>query len=221
MTNTTQHPSVADDGKLRVLMSSAAWESRTAPSDTFEEAQRKVFAHIDTLLAAAREEVRLKFIDDIEAVNAAYHHELKRAEKAEAALAEARQTIEVQRATLQMVRNYPDFDKPESPFGMAIDEALAGRAPWLLGALHDLFNLRVPEPGQALAAAHAEARQQIPDGWQWVPNEPTDDMCDAVETKIGGCYSCSAQVPTWGECKEIYIAMLAAAPAAPQQETDQ
>lgn len=69
---------------------------------------------------------------------------------------------------------------------------------------------------QAFLAAKRLARQSAaPEGWKLVPIKPTDDMCDATEVKIGGCYSCSAQIPSWGECAEIYSDMLAAAPAAP------
>jgi hypothetical protein len=52
-----------------------------------------------------------------------------------------------------------------------------------------------------------------PAGWKLVPVEPTDDMCDAPENTVGtGCYSCTPSRPTWGEAKEVYRAMLAAAP---------
>jgi hypothetical protein len=52
----------------------------------------------------------------------------------------------------------------------------------------------------------------IPAGWQIVPKVATDDMRDAPTVKIGGCYSCSAQLPNWNEAAEIYAEMIAAAP---------
>lgn len=88
----------------------------------------------------------------------------------------------------------------------------------------------VPSPGPTMrriaegalvATAHVEAQASepaahVPEGWKLVPIKPTEDMNDATEVRIGGCYSCSAQAPSWSECAEIYADMLAAAPAAPQ-----
>lgn len=58
------------------------------------------------------------------------------------------------------------------------------------------------------------AAPTMPEGWKLVPIVPTDDMRDAPEVSVGGCYSCSAQQVSWGECAEIYAAMIAAAPVA-------
>ena len=68
----------------------------------------------------------------------------------------------------------------------------------------------------ALADAALSRPVAIPEGYKLVPLEPTPNMCDEVVTEVGGCYSCSAQLPSWGQCTDIYKAMLAAAPASPQ-----
>lgn len=66
-----------------------------------------------------------------------------------------------------------------------------------------------------MAEAAQEQAAVVPAGWKLVPVKPTEDMVDATNLKIGGCYSCAASIPSWEECAEIYADMLAAAPAPP------
>ncbi len=63
--------------------------------------------------------------------------------------------------------------------------------------------------------AHLSARQAAPDGWRLVPAEPTTEMTKAggdveVEGDFGG-----EQVLFGSEVKQIYAAMLSAAPPPP------
>lgn len=70
---------------------------------------------------------------------------------------------------------------------------------------------------QDMLPYQASVRQPaVPQGWKLVPIKPTEAMMDATEVSIGGCYSCSATKPSWGECAEIYADMLAAAPEVAQ-----
>lgn len=62
-------PSVAtvDTPEFRTLLSSMSWESRTAPSEAFEESIGRVFAHIDAHVAkavAAEREACAKLCED-------------------------------------------------------------------------------------------------------------------------------------------------------------
>lgn len=50
-------------------------------------------------------------------------------------------------------------------------------------------------------------KDAIPDGWQLVPKEPTDDMLDTG-------YCSTSQMECWGHAKAVYQAILAAAPKA-------
>lgn len=47
------------------------------------------------------------------------------------------------------VRQYPDFDAEDSPFGIMLDEALAGKRPTLLGTIDALANGVMPERAPA------------------------------------------------------------------------
>lgn len=61
-------------------------------------------------------------------------------------------------------------------------------------------------------------RYTLPDGWKLVPVEPTEDMCFAPDIRVGNClWDGQQSLADMHECKEIYKAMLAAAPA-PEQE---
>lgn len=102
---------------------------------------------------------------------------------------------------------YPDgyirFTNGESVNGRTPAEAI----PYFFGAQS--------AAAQQQASTAQEQAAIVPAGWKLVPVVPTDDMKDATNLKIGGCYSCSASIPTWGECAEIYADMLAAPDRAP------
>lgn len=67
-----------------------------------------------------------------------------------------------------------------------------------------------------LAGKAAGAAQAVPDGWQAVPVEPTEEMLGDVEEKVGGsCHSCSEWNASWDDCRRVYAAMLRAAPKVP------
>ncbi len=51
---------------------------------------------------------------------------------------------DILRQVLETVREYPDFDDPQSPFGQMIDEALAGKVPHLFGVIDALADGRMP-----------------------------------------------------------------------------
>ncbi|KRD71395.1 hypothetical protein [Lysobacter sp. Root96] len=55
----------------------------------------------------------------------------------------------------------------------------------------------------------------IPPGMVLVPREPTPEMLENVDEEVGGsCYSCTKWRASDDDCRRVYAAMLAAAPAA-------
>lgn len=74
-----------------------------------------------------------------------------------------------------------------------------------------------PKFGDRLYLASPSAPvQAVPDGWQWVPKEPTWEMQGAPEVRIGApCIGCGDTLVGPLDCSEIYLAMLAAAPQPP------
>src|ERR1043165_8001844 len=70
-----------DTPEFRVLLSAMSWESRTAPTDAFEAALARVFAHIDASRAATHAEGRRSAMEELA-------KEKGRADRAEAALKE-------------------------------------------------------------------------------------------------------------------------------------
>ena len=69
---------------------------------------------------------------------------------------------------------------------------------------------------QARAALSAPSHgEQVREGWQLVPVDPTEDMLGAMRAKhweIRGCQLCEE------DYRDIHVAMLAAAPSAGSQE---
>lgn len=54
----------------------------------------------------------------------------------------------------------------------------------------------------------------VPAGFALVPVEPTEEMLTNVEEEVGGhCHSCTKWNASWDDCRRVYAAMLAAAPA--------
>lgn len=71
--------------------------------------------------------------------------------------------------------------------------------------------------GDALAAAFAFAAT-VPEGWQLVPKEPTEEMCEVSHIGVDVCTGIATVNPgeyysIWGkDAANVYRAMLAAAP---------
>lgn len=86
---------------------------------------------------------------------------------------------------------------------------LTGRAKYL----REKGEIKSPELLERAAAALQEESvntQPIPNGWKLVPIDPTKDMLRAGQSVVG----------FWLNTVHCYSKMLAAAPAAPQQEAD-
>lgn len=63
-------------------------------------------------------------------------------------------------------------------------------------------------------AYEAGRASAVSEGWVLVPKEPTDTMLVEVDEEVGGhCYSCTAWPASWDDCRRVYAALLAAAPA--------
>lgn len=77
-----------DTPEFRVLLSAMSWESRTAPTDAFEAALTRVFAHIAAKIAAAHAEGRRSALEEL---HPQWLKEKERADRAEAAIAAARE----------------------------------------------------------------------------------------------------------------------------------
>lgn len=60
----------------------------------------------------------------------------------------------------------------------------------------------------------AQIGQGVPDGWQLVPKEPTQEMFDAGD----GTFECSYTGTPTSSPARVWVAMLASAPSAPQQK---
>jgi len=89
-------------------------------------------------------------------------------------------------------------------------------AGWHPGRTDDDLTDIIRAKGRELA--QLSARQAAPDGWRLVPEEPTEEMTKAggdveVEGDFGG-----EQVLFGSEVKQIYAAMLSAAPPQPERE---
>lgn len=62
--------------------------------------------------------------------------------------------------------------------------------------------------------APAPAPLAVPFGMVLVPREPTEDMLSNVDEEVGGhCHSCSKWSASWDDCRRVWAAMVAAAPA--------
>lgn len=66
------------------------------------------------------------------------------------------------------------------------------------------------------ASIERQRSNGVPDGWQLVPIEPTEDMLREVDEDVGGhCYSCTKWRASDDDCRRVYAAMLSATPSAP------
>lgn len=71
--------------------------------------------------------------------------------------------LEMLREVVRVVRQYPDFDADDSPFGVMMDEALDGKVPALLGTINHLANglMPLPAPVGEVVAASAEPQEGL------------------------------------------------------------